>query len=342
MGAYVDYNLKTEFGGHGFRSNLGLRYVDTETEAVGYLSATLPNTETNSYDNLLPSVNLALDATKNLVLRAAASRTMTRADLNSLAPIKTYSDVNFSVSGGNSQLLPLKADAFDLGAEWYFSNQGVFAASLFYKDIKSFISSPRTSEPLRPEDYPAVRAVYPTQPRLLDPTLTWTYQSSANVDGTSLKGFELAHQQAFKFLPGALGNLGFIGNYAYVDSTTQALRNGATVEVPLEGLSKHSWNGTLYYETNRYGARLSVNKRDDYITSNTGSNGNVSEATTGPIRYDLSAAYHFSGKLSLTLEAVNLTNETERLFTTGDGNLNLVREYNTSGRQFFLGLRARF
>lgn len=341
-GAYVDYNLKTELAGRGFRSNLGLRYVNTRTEATGYLSATLPNTETNSYNNLLPSVNLAFDATPNVVLRASAGRTMTRADLSSLAPTKTYSDVNFSVAGGNSQLKPLKADAFDLGAEWYFADQGVLAAAVFYKDIKSFISSPRTSEPLRKEDYAAVAAVYPTQPRLLDPSFIWTYSSSSNVDGTTLKGFEAAYQQAFKFLPGALANLGFVGNYAYVDATTEALRGATTVTVPLEGLSKHSWNATLYYEARKYGARLSVNKRDDYITSNTGQNGNVSEATTGPVRYDLSASYHLSDRFTLTLEGVNLTNETERLYTTGDGTLNLVREFNTSGRQFFLGLRARF
>ncbi|MEP7367569.1 MAG: TonB-dependent receptor, partial [Acidobacteriota bacterium] len=301
-GAYVDYNLKTDVGGHGFRTNMGVRYVGTKTETLGYLSATLPNKEGNSYNNLLPSINIAFDASSKLLLRAAASRTMTRADLSSLVPTKTYSDVNFSVAGGNSQLKPLKADAFDVAAEWYFADQGVFAASLFYKDIKSFISSPRVSEPLRPEDYAAVRAVYPTQPKLLDPTLIWTYSSSANVDGTNLKGFELAYQQALKFLPGVLGNLGVIANYAYVDSETTALRNGATVTVPLEGLSKNSWNATVYYEVKKYSARLSVNKRDDYITSNTGQNGNVSEATTGPVRYDLSAGYHFNSKISLTLE----------------------------------------
>jgi TonB-dependent receptor len=342
LGGYVDYNLKTEISGHGFRANGGVRYVHTETEATGYLSETIPNPEDNSYNNLLPALNLAFDASKSVVLRAAANRTMTRADLSNLVPSKTYSDVNFTVTGGNSQLEPLKADAVDLGVEWYFADQGVLAGSFFYKDIKSFISSPRTSEPLRPEDYPAVKAVYPTQPGLLDPSLTWTYSTAANVDGTNLKGFEIAYQQAFKFLPGALRNLGFVGNYSYVDSETQVLRNGVTVKVPLEGLSKNSWNATLYYEARKYGVRVSVNDRDDYITSNTGQNGNVAEGTTGPIRYDLSAAYHFNDHFSATFEGVNLTNETERLYTTGDGTLNLVREYNTSGRQFFLGLRAHF
>jgi TonB-dependent receptor len=246
------------------------------------------------------------------------------------------------VSGGNSQLDPLKADALDLAAEWYFAEQSVFGISFFYKDLKSFISSPRTEGPLRPEDRSAVAAVYPTQPGLLDPSLTWIYSTSANVDGTSLRGIEVAYQQPFTFLPGGLSNLGFVGNYSYVDAETEVDRDGGIITVPLEGLSTHSFNATLYYETDDLGLRLSLNSRDDYITSNTGSNGNVAEATTGPIRLDMSAFYHFSERLSLTVEGVNLTNEYERLYTTGDGTMNLVREYNTTGRQFYAGWRLNF
>lgn len=341
-GAYVDWTLFTQIDGHGFRVNAGTRFVNTKTEATGWLSQTLSNTEDNSYNDLLPAVNVVYDATSKLVLRVAASRSLTRPSLASLAPIKTYSDVNFSVAGGNSQLEPLKADAIDVGAEWYFAEASVLGVNVFYKDVKSFISSPQTSEPLRAEDYAAVQAVYPTQPALLNPTLLWTYRTSANVDGTNLKGVELAYQQPFKFLPGWAANFGFIGNYSYVDAKTQVTRSGATVEVPLQGMSKNSFNATLYYEVKKGGVRLSLNGRDDYITTNTGSNGNVSEATTGPARLDMSAYFHLTDAISLTLEAVNLTNEFERLYTTGDGSMNLGREYNTTGRQFYAGARINF
>ena len=341
-GAYVDYTLFTLLDGRGFRANLGGRFVHTTTDATGWLSQDLANTESNSYNNFLPTLNVAFDATPKLVLRAAAGRSLTRASLASLAPIKTYSDVNFTVSGGNSQLQPLKADAVDLGVEWYFADQALAGISFFYKDLKSFISTPETHEPLRPEDRAAVAAVYPTQPALLDPTLTWTYRTAANVDGTNLRGLELSYQQAFTFLPGFFRNFGFVGNYSFVDANTTAVRSGATVEVPLEGLSRNSFNATLYYEVPKGGIRLSLNGRDDYITSNTGSNGNVSEATSGPIRLDLSAFYHINDIFSVTLEAVNLTNEFERLYTTGDGTMNLVREYNSTGRQFYAGVRLNF
>ncbi|MFC1776048.1 TonB-dependent receptor, partial [Pseudomonadota bacterium] len=342
MGAYVDYDWDAELAGRPFRTNIGVRFVQTDLKAVGYLNASTPIVEKNDYDNWLPSLNVAWDATDDLVLRGSLSRTMTRAGLSSLAPSKAYGDVNFTVSGGNSQLDPLEADSIDLAAEWYFAEDSVLAFAWFHKDIKSFISSPSTEEPLRPVDRINVANIYPTQPELLDPSLIWTYSSPTNTDGTKLQGFELAYQQAFTSLPGFWGNFGFLGNYSYVDAETEVIRSGQSVTVPLEGMSQHSWNATLYYETDVWGARVAVNNRDDYITDNTGSNGNVAHGTTGPTHVDLSAFWHINDRFTLTFEGINLTDESERLFTTGDGTLDLVREYNNTGRQYYLGVRVRF
>jgi len=342
MGAYVDYDWDAELAGRPLRTNIGVRFVQTDLKAVGYLNASTPIVEKNDYDNWLPSLNVAWDATDDLVLRGSLSRTMTRAGLSSLAPSKAYGDVNFTVSGGNSQLDPLEADSIDLAAEWYFAEDSVLAFAWFHKDIKSFISSPSTEEPLRPVDRINVANIYPTQPELLDPSLIWTYSSPTNTDGTKLQGFELAYQQAFTSLPGFWGNFGFLGNYSYVDAETEVIRSGQSVTVPLEGMSQHSWNATLYYETDVWGARVAVNNRDDYITDNTGSNGNVAHGTTGPTHVDLSAFWHINDRFTLTFEGINLTDESERLFTTGDGTLDLVREYNNTGRQYYLGVRVRF
>jgi len=46
--------------------------------------------------------------------------------------------------------------------------------------------------------------------------------------------------------------------------------------------------------------------------------------------------------LTLSLEIINLTDEEERIYGTGDGTLDLTREYNHTGRQFFLGARYTF
>ena len=165
------------------------------------------------------------------------------------------------------------------------------------------------------------------------------YSTAANSEGTSLQGFEIAYQQSFSDLPGFWANFGFNANYSYVDAETTVVRSGQPVDVPLAGMSNNSWNGTLFYETPRWGSRVSVNNRDDYVTNNVGGNGNISEGTTGPIRWDMSAFVHVLKHFSVTLEGINLTDEAERLFTTGDGTMNLMREINYSGRQYFLGVR---
>ncbi len=338
-GAYGEYNLVTLLKERSFRVNLGTRFVDSKTTGLGWLSSTLSNTETNDYTDLLPSLNVAFDVTPELVLRGGVSRTMTRPSLAVLAPVKTYGNTNLTVSGGNSQLEPLRSDNVDLAVEWYFTEKAVLGATLFYKDIDSFISFPTTQEPLRPEDRAAVAAVFPTQPQLLDPTLIWTYSTAANSEGTKMDGFEVVYQQSFTGLPGIWSHFGFTGNYSYVDAETTVVRSGREVTVPLAGMSNNSWNATLFYETPRWGSRVSVNNRDDYVTNNLGANGNVSEATTGPIRWDMSAFWHYNKHFSLTLEGINLSDEEERLYTTGDGTMDLIREVNFSGRQYFLGVR---
>ncbi|RBP53013.1 TonB-dependent receptor [Arenicella xantha] len=341
-GLYVDYNLDTELAGRGLRVNLGGRYVSTDVTATGFLDVNTPNVETNDYSEFLPSLNLAYDVTEKLVLRAGLARTMTRPDLTSLAPSKAYSDVNFTVSGGNSQLEPLVSDDINLSAEWYFGEDALLAFSYFKKDIDSFISSPTSFEPLRAEDAAVIASIYPTQPGLLDPSLIWRYSSSSNTEGTELDGFEIAYQQGLTFLPGALSNLGVIANYSHVEAETIVTRDDIPTIAPLPGLSENSYNFTLYYEVDQFGARISLNNRDDYVTRNIGSNGNFSENTTGPTHVDFSAFYNLNDLVTFTFEIINLTDEDERLFTTGNGSQNLIREYNNTGRQYFAGVRANF
>ncbi len=342
-GTYVDYNLNTELGGKGFRLNAGVRHVKTDVTATGWLSQDTANVETNSFNNTLPSLNIAYDVTEDMILRLGMAKTLTRPGMSSLVPSKSYSDVNFTVSGGNSQLEPLLSNDVNLSWEWYFGDESVLAFNYFTKDIDSFISSPTTFGPLRAEDRPIVESLYPGQPELLDPTLEWEYSTSSNTEGTDLDGWEIAYQQAFTFLPGFWSNLGLLANYSSVDATTMVDRGEGPESAPLPGLSENSYNVTLYYEVDTWGSRIAMNNRDDYVTSNIGSNHNYSEATTGPTHVDFTSFYNLTDNVTLTFEVINLTDEYERLYTTGPaGTMNLVREYNHTGRQFFLGVRATF
>ncbi len=326
---YVEGNSEHEIGDLWLRANYGLRYVKTETSSSGFIQGD-PVTIDNSYNNLLPSLNLALDATDDVIVRLGLSKTMTRPSLGSLNPGNpSFSYVNGTVSAGNPFLDPFVSNNFDLGVEWYFDSEALVAATYFYKDITDLIDSNSETKLVDPAYLPFIDNDPQYDPALaLDPrTVEYEHNTPGNIAEQTVRGIELIYQQPFTFLPGKFSNLGFVGNYTRVSAD----------EIP--GLSENSYNATLYYEEDTYGARISVNKRDDYITDFSGSNGNAQHGTTGPTHVDLSAFYNFSENLTFTLEVINLTDEYERLYTTGDGDLNLMREYNHTGTQYFFGAR---
>ncbi len=346
LGFYAEYNLEAELAGRTLRLNAGIRNVATDVSATGYTTDEDDNAtekvEENSFSNTLPALNIAYNATEDMILRLGLAKTLTRPGLSSLVPNRTYSDVNNTVSGGNSQLEPLLSDDINLTWEWYFADEALVAVNYFIKDIESFISRPEVpDQPLREEDIPIVESLYPDQPTLVDDL--WTYQNAENTEGSEINGWEIAYQQTFTQLPGFWSNFGVLANYSSVDGETLVTRGGVEEKAPITGMSESAYNATLYYEVETWGARIAWNSRDDYVTRNIGSNSNYSENTTGTTQVDFNSHYNINDMVTLTFEIVNLTDEHERLYTTGEfGDSNLVREYNHTGRQFFLGVSAKF
>ncbi len=342
VGGYLEANAEAELLGRPLHLNAGVRAVRTEIESNGFGTGEIPINVDNDYTDYLPAANLAWELTDDFIVRFGASRTMTRPSQSSLAPSRGYSDVNLSVSGGNPLLSPQRSNNIDLSFEWYFAAESAVSVALFRKDIDSLIETSQEEGLLSAADREAVARIYPGQPALLAPGVVWTFNQPLNLDGTDVEGFEIAYQQPLTFLPGFLSNMGFLANYTYVSSETTFEFEDQTLTAPLNGLSEDSYNATLYYENDRWGARLSVNDRSDYTTGVPGGNGNLTESTSGLPHYDFSSFFNLTDNIVLSLEVINLTDEAERLFTSGDGDLDLVREYNKTGREYFLGARVNF
>ena len=83
----------------------------------------------------LPSFNLSYELYEDVLLRGAYSRTMTRPPLASLAPSTSIDASRLEGKKGNVNLLPYTANNLDFGAEWYFADQSLLAAAIFYKKI---------------------------------------------------------------------------------------------------------------------------------------------------------------------------------------------------------------
>lgn len=332
---YIELNSDQDLGDMLLRTNFGVRYINTEVTSEALLNGSAVSI-TRDYNNFLPSMNLALEVTDDVVTRFSYARSMTRPSLGSLniaAPQFGYT--TFSVSNlGNPGLNPYESNDVDFSVEWYFSEEAVVALNIFNKDIVTSLDTEEVEKLVDEEFWPVIYAdpQYIATAPLGDPaSQLYTHRIPVNNnDGFSVTGYELMYQQPFTFLDGWMSNFGVVANFTHVSAQDST------------GLSPNSYNATLYYDEEQYGARISFNKRDDYLLQEPAGNGHAQERKFGPTHVDVSAFYNLNENLSFSLEIINLTDEVERIYGTGDGDLNLTREYSHTGTQYFVGARYTF
>src|SRR3546814_12015389 len=77
--------FETDVLGMRVTGNAGVRYAKTDQSSSGLNSGTFVTVE-RSYDDWLPSFNLNLHPTDNIILRGAIAKVITRPTLGSLTP----------------------------------------------------------------------------------------------------------------------------------------------------------------------------------------------------------------------------------------------------------------
>lgn len=335
IGGYV----RGDFGFGKLSGNIGVRVVNTRQSTVGASpdltgiiikpdagnTTTVPAaaavTVTRSYWDFLPSLNLKLDATDNLVLRLSASRTITRPSLADVSPSSTVSGPNRTVVTNNPLLNPYRANNVDLSAEWYFSKDGLLGATAFYKDLKSLVRKNTTVQSL-PVTY--LYSDGHTQVTNVD----FNVSSLVNGGGVNVKGIEVYFQQAFHFLPKPFDGLGTQLNYTYIDNSDPT---------QLTATAKNNFNATVYYEKGPIGARLSYAWRGSYLSNVVILPGlSVYNKSYGSL--DGSINLQITRNISATLQAVNLLDAVEQQYYVGG----LPNSYYRNGRRIFGGIRASF
>ena len=318
-------------------------YAALQTFATG---GNFPNTAVNTYHYWLPSLNLRLGLSRDLLLRFAASRALARPGL---ADVRNFINIgqnpsdptHLSANAGNPFLRPALSDQFDLTAEWYFARVGSLTFDVFYKRIHNFF-------------YQQV-----TQRQVTNNGVTETIdiRGPANFDGTgTVKGFEIAYQQTFDFLPWIFSGLGVSANYTYIHSRglpNSRLNGGAPVNnspigvagnLPLEQLSKHNINIAGFYERGPVSLRVAYNWRSRFLLTSADviiPYFPIFNSSTGQL--DASAFYSITPQIKIGVQAVNLLNEitrTEQQFTLGG--LRGPRSYFMNDRRFAFIIRGNF
>ncbi|QSX34120.1 TonB-dependent receptor [Shewanella avicenniae] len=353
LALYAQYNFFADLGDAGeLRGNLGVRYYDSDITSKGYVNHEQVSVD-GAYSGSLPTLNLAWSVTDNLVLRANAGKNLTRPSLSNLTVSGTVSvEDDVKISSGNPNLKPYESNNYGVAAEYYFDNQtGYIALSYFRKDIDNFIFNQTAYVPYSDTGFSTDLIAGQTTSDGMAVTggteTQWT--RPVNMDDSTFDGWEFALQRDFDFLPAPFNNFGMILNYTHAagDAVYSVFDNdlGETVAVnkPFLGLSDHTTNITLYYETDNWGARVSMAERSGYLNSvSTERGGTADEDENGyhGTRYwDFSAHYNVSENLKVTIEGVNLSNEREEQYSSSDD-----RPYNTteSGRTFYVGASYQF
>ncbi len=348
-GGYLMGEFSTELGSIPFSGNFGVRYVKTKQSSTGLstlATGTVSTTVDRSYDDTLPSFNLVAEISPDFLIRLGAAKVMSRPGLGSLTPGATVAVAGGArtIASGNPNLDPIRATNVDLGFEWYFSEGAMAGIGLFYKDIESFVQTTREVAPYSASGLPADLLIGTGA----SPADDFTYTKPVNTPGGELHGVEANYIQPFTFLPGKWSNLGVQLNYTWVESQIQYINSSGqpVMKADLTGLSKSSWNATLFYEGKVFSGRVSATNRDDYLTqvpgTEAGFNVDGTHGMTGTTFIDASIRYAINEKLELSLEGMNLTNEAsdEWVYSPSTGRLPL--QYTETGRQFMLGARYKF
>lgn len=321
---YVQSNME----GQGWSGNFGLRVVQTKEKVTSALTGPGKNqaesafgtfhfeTTENTYNDVLPSLNLRFDVQKDLVARFAASKTMTRPDFGALAsaislsPPSTATGIG-SGSGANPNLKPIRSNNLDVSLEYYYAPRALLSGSVYYMDLTSYVGIGQVTR-----SYFTTSSAIP-QGAMVPYVLSVPVNSSAKV-----KGFELAWEQPI------LNNFGVAANYTYADA-----KDAKDQEVV--GASKNTYNLSGYYEDDTFNARLSYSYRSAFY-SGLDRETAFSQAATGSL--SASFGYKINENFALSLDAHNLNNPKLKYFAL---NNDQPRSIYQSGRQYYLTLRVK-
>jgi iron complex outermembrane receptor protein len=313
----------------------------------------------NSYTNVLPSLNLRMFLTEDLILRFSAAKAMARPAFNEL---QAYQQLSASAPEGlpdgaivdaseyrltssvssNPNLEPMESDQFDLSLEWYFDDAGGMAhATVFTKDIEGFIRSQTILEEHGGWQYTVTRPV--------------------NAGTAKIRGAEIGWSQFFDFLPEPFDGFGMQANYTYIDSDTEVPNDEGADPVdtdgssygplPFEGLSKNSYNIVGMYEKGPLAIRIAYNWRSEFLMSvgPNGFNGTDNDITWRlPVynddygQMDGSIFYDITENISLGLEANNILNSETRTIMRQNAAGDHYASYFVNDTRYAVTLRATF
>ncbi len=369
---YIQLNGdKDLFGGHRLRWNGGIRLLSTDQTIGGYVSvpdprdaavpapldgAKYPNVvnfvETHAtYKDYLPSFSAAYNVTDQLLARASASVTMTRANPNTMLPGLNFSTPSADVGTvGNPELKPYISKNLDLGVEYYTGKEGYLSATYFTKSINGFTANGNSTVAFSSLAQYGVTfdSLTPTQQAAINArgganNATVVLTEQVNASGLlHIHGVELNWVQPLDQWWAPLKGFGYNANATYISQRGSGAAPAIAVGVP-----KMTYNVTLYYENHGLSVHVSDNYNGASVASSANQNGITAASLYNDSRsqidlsssYDISNLLHFGKATEITLDVANLTDTKIRsYFQFKDATFT---EYDP-GSTVMVGVRGKF
>lgn len=393
---YLQTLFEFEVGSMPVEINLGLRYEETDvsspsqsripvqvvwvdestmvTEFAGGDGALTSVTNEGSYDLLLPSFDIKVDISEELVTRLSWGQTISRPGLGFLLGGTSISGFpNFTRrdgSRGNPSVKPFLSTNFDLSVEYYYDESSYASIGFFTKDVDDWIDVSLTTltfdglhdiiggaryneavaqlaelgntDPTRPDVYNQLIAngfgdangVISPDPNT-DPLIQWTISSPENVDERSVEGIEISWQHTF-------GDSGFGTsiNATFVDGDVEVDPYTYGSQTALPGLSDSAnWQG--FYEDEKLSVKFTYAWRDKYFAG-FGHNEGSNELDLPPQfvkeygQWDLSINYDVNDNMTVFFEGININDETEEGYGRFESQFMFARQY---GPRYAVGFR---
>ena len=357
-GGYVQVDHLGSVADLPYALNVGVRFAYTDLTSKGFgntvndivsvvrasdgnnqtfgLNDPIALTQTNSYFDVLPALNVSVDLLDNLIARLGVSRSLSRPTLTDLSTFFSVSSTNVGGEGivrSNPALEAIRSTNVDLSIELYGDYGTYIGIAGFYKRITNFVTQRIVTENVRIDD--VTQQLADGSEVAGDPVdISFRIQQPQNGDTADIFGLEIGGQYLSEIGLGAAANL------TLADSN--ATSNG--VDAPLENISDLSANVSIFYERNNvfgdsdgFSARISMNHRSDYLVGQTFEGGR-NEFVDDFTQFDVSVKYNLTEELGMFFEGINITDE--KFFRYSETTA-FVESFEVNGARWVFGMRGR-
>ncbi|GGB74063.1 TonB-dependent receptor [Shewanella inventionis] len=365
LSAYIMANYDTEMLGKYVRGNFGVRLVDTDVTSIGFRNSfdvvtdelgvlslvtgdSLESITGGGYTEILPSFNLVVDYSDDILLRSGIYRGMSRANPSDMSYSRTFqtdddvaptslADLFVGVNGsGNPNLKPLMSWNYDVAVEWYPNEDSIFALSLYYKQFQGGFQQQTVLEDFT-VDGQTVTLPITNSVTTEDSSDLYGLEVSAAYRWDSGIGIKLGYNYAdtdFEFEDSLYGDT-YITD---LDGTTRQLTEGIVPPGSVPGFSQHVFSGQLYYQIGDFDTALIYKYRSEYFQPYT-SNGTRLRYVDEVGVWEARASYKINKHLKAKVEAINLFSAPKSQDYFVQGNLGEVNDY---GPQLFAGISLKY